>query len=123
MGVAQQQPQVQIQTRVSRLNHQSRAENNTSNRVTSSPLSLSTNDSTSTTSIGISSSQDSVFDCREYEVDLILSAALIGDKEEYAYDDQAEDAATSAQVNSQSQNNERYAMHSRFTCKTVYYHG
>ena len=110
MGVAQPQPHVRIQTRVSQFSHQSVAENSTTNRVTSgaSPLSLSTNDSA--TSIGTSSSQDSTLDCKKYEVDLVLSAALIDDKEQYAYD-QVEDTATTepAQVDSHRENNERYA--------------
>ena len=103
------QPQPRVQTRDSQPSHDARAEN----IITNSPLTLLTNDST--TSIG-TSSRDSPFNCREYgfEVDLVLSIALVGDKELQYSCDQAEATATTdnaepAQVDSQSQNDGRYA--------------
>ena len=105
------QPQPLVQTRDSQPSHDARAEN----IITSNPLTLSTNDSTTATSIGMPS-RDPPFNCREYgfEVDLVLSVALVGNKELQYSCDQAEATATTdnaepAQVDSQSQNDGRYA--------------
>ena len=113
MGVVQPRPQIQTRHSHSQRNHQSGAENNTTNQViSSSPLihSLPTNDGA--TSISTFSSRDSAFDCREYDVDLVLSAVLTGDKQQNTYDhDPAEDTATTEpepdRIDSTDQHNER----------------
>ena len=116
VGVVQTQP-AQVQPRDSQLaHHQSGAENTTTSHVTSSsPLTLNllSNDSTSASSIGISSSRDSTFDYGEYEADLVFSAALVVDKQQYIYDQAEESAATqpeSVQVDSSDRNDERYVV-------------
>ena len=86
--MAQPQPRLDSQLEI---NHHSRsdgAESNNTNHdivLTSSPLPLTllTNDSVAATSNSIGTSpsqQESTFDSGEYEADLILSAAFIGDK-------------------------------------------
>lgn len=106
MGVAQPQPQTQ-QTRDSQLNHVAGAETNTNSHVISNPLTLSTNDSNGTSA----STQESTFICTEYELDLVLSVALVGDKEQYAYDQAGVTATTDntepVRADSQTQNDER----------------
>ena len=85
VGVAQPQPRLDSQLNH---HHSDGAESNTTNHdimITSRPLplTLSTNDSVAATSNSIGTSpsqQESTFDSGEYEADLILSAALVGDK-------------------------------------------
>ena len=86
VGVAQPQPRLDSQ--LNHDHHSDGAESNNSNHdivLTSSPLplTLSTNDSVAATSNSIGTSppqQESTFDSREYEADLLLSAALVGDQ-------------------------------------------
>ena len=99
----------------SQLNHHSRsdgAESNTTNHVISSsplPLTLLTNNSATASSIGTSPSQESTFDSGGYEADLVLSAALIGDKHAPWYATTEPEPEPLVQADSSDQNiNERY---------------
>ena len=84
--MAQPQPRLDSQLEIN--HHSDGAESNNTNYdivLTSSPLplTLSTNDSVAATSNSIGTSpsqQESTFDSGEYEADLVLSAALVGDK-------------------------------------------
>jgi hypothetical protein len=117
VGVAQRQPRLDSQ-----LNHHSdRAENNTAvtdHVTTSSPLtlSLSTNDSATAITIGTYPSQDSTFDRGEYETDLVLSVALVGDKHVPWFTCDGDVQAEPVQVDSTHQNNERYSICILWVC-------